>query len=198
MALPADRNLGAEKAALRTRLKTAREAIPEPERLANSAAIRDRLLGLKSVRAARRVFIFISNGSEVDTHPLVQGFLAEGREVAVPKIIGKTGMIACRLRDWSGLKAAQLGILTPIATEPVAGHFDLVVTPGLGFTTSGHRIGYGAGYYDRWFAAHAVDHRIALAFEAQILQSIPVDENDLPVDAIVTERRVVAVRAGID
>ncbi|MFO1435996.1 MAG: 5-formyltetrahydrofolate cyclo-ligase [Gammaproteobacteria bacterium] len=196
--MPADSSLSAEKAALRLKLKAARDAIPVSMRETYSAAIRARLLGLKAVQGARRVFIFISNGSEVDTHPLVQGFLAEGREVAVPKIVAKTEMIACRLRDWSGLKAAQLGILSPIATEPVAGHFDLVVTPGLGFTESGRRIGYGAGYYDRWFAAHSVANKIALAFEAQVLPAIPVDENDLPVDAIVTEKRVIAVRNGID
>lgn len=189
--------LALEKASQRTRLKAARDALTEAQRADFSARITRQLLALPPLQAARRVFVFISSGTEVQTHALVQQLLAEGREVAVPKIVGRTEMIACRLPQWAGLKPAQLGILTPEVTDPLDGHFDVVITPGLGFTEAGHRIGYGAGYYDRWFASHSVGHRIALAFEAQIVQSLPTDSHDLPVDAIVTERRVIALRAGI-
>lgn len=189
--------LAVEKAALRARLKAARDALGEADRAAYSRAITTRLMALAPMRRAKRVFVFISNGSEVETHGLVQTLLAEGREVAVPKIVGRTQMIACRLPEWSGLKPAQLGILTPVVTDPVEAHFDVVVTPGVGFTEAGHRIGYGAGYYDRWFASHGVSHRIAIAFEVQIVPTLPVDEHDLPVDAIVTERRLISLRDDI-
>jgi 5-formyltetrahydrofolate cyclo-ligase len=190
--------LAAEKAALRTRLKAARDALSAADRADFSTAITTRLLALAPMHRARRVFVFISNGSEVETHGLVQTLLGEGREVAVPKIVGKTQMIACRLPAWSGLKPAQLGILTPEVTDPVEAHFDVVVTPGVGFTEAGHRIGYGAGYYDRWFASHSVGHRIAIAFEVQLVPTLPTDEHDLPVDAIVTERRLISLRDDVN
>lgn len=188
--------LAAEKAALRAGLKAARDALSEADRLRYSAAICQRLTALQAMRSAARVFVFISSGTEVHTHDLIRRLLAEGREVAVPKILGRTEMIACRLREWEGLRPAQLGILSPVATEAVNEEFDVVVTPGLGFTEAGHRIGFGAGYYDRWFAGHRCRAKVALAFEAQILAAVPTDENDVPVDAIVTERRVIAIRAG--
>lgn len=189
--------LAAGKAALRATLKAARDALSGPDRHRFSAAICQRLMAVPAMRSAARVFVFISSGSEVHTHDLIRQLLAEGREVAVPKIRGRTAMIACRLREWNGLRPAQLGILSPIATEAVEEEFDVVVTPGLGFTEAGHRIGFGAGYYDRWFAGHRSRAKIALAFEAQIVPSVPTDENDIPVDAIVTERRVIALRTGV-
>lgn len=189
--------LAAGKAALRARLKADRDALSEADRQRFSAAICQRLMALQAMRSAARVFVFISSGSEVHTHGLVRQLLAEGREVAVPKILGRTEMIACRLRQWEGLRPAQLGILSPVAVEAVNGEFDVVVTPGLGFTEAGHRIGFGAGYYDRWFAAHRSQVKIALAFEAQVVPSVPTDANDIPVDAIVTEQRMIAIRAGV-
>jgi 5-formyltetrahydrofolate cyclo-ligase len=154
-------------------------------------------MALQAMRSAGRVFVFISSGTEVHTHDLIQQLLAEGREVAVPKIVGRTEMIACRLRAWEGLRPAQLGILSPVVTEPVDAAFDVVVTPGLGFTEAGHRIGFGAGYYDRWFAGHQSRYKIAVAFETQIVPSVPTDENDIPVDAIVTEQRLIAIGTGL-
>ncbi|MGQ0657658.1 MAG: 5-formyltetrahydrofolate cyclo-ligase [Chromatiales bacterium] len=187
----------AEKRQLRERLKVAREAIPASQREAYSHAIVARLCALNVVRAAQRCFVFISSGSEVHTHGLIRWLLRGGRDVAVPKILGQRQMIACRLREWSGLTPAQLGILTPLATEPVEEAFDIVITPGLGFTPRGDRLGFGAAYYDRWFAAHTVRFKIAVAFEAQIMPVIPVTTTDVPVDAIVTEQRMIAVNSAV-
>jgi 5-formyltetrahydrofolate cyclo-ligase len=189
--------LAAEKAALRARLKAARDALPDTDRHRYSVSICQRLMTLQAMRSAGRVFVFISSGTEIHTHDLIRQLLAEGREVAVPKIVAKTEMIACRLHAWEGLRPAQLGILSPIATEPLDAEFDVVVTPGLGFTEAGQRIGFGAGYYDRWFAGHLSRYKIAVAFEAQIVPSVPTDENDIPVDAIVTEQRLIAIRNGL-
>ena len=69
-----------------------------------------------------------------------------------------------------------------------------MITPGLGFTYGGYRIGYGRGYYDKWFAKHTVKHKIAPAFERQILEDLKVSELDIPVDKIVTEDRMINTR----
>ena len=67
------------------------------------------------------------------------------------------------------------------------------ITPGLGFTLTGHRMGFGRGYYDKWFVQNKVKHKIALAFEAQLVDEIPVEDNDVLMDKIVTEKRVIVV-----
>ncbi len=181
------------KRGLRERLKAVRDSMPALERAAASHAIGERVRTLAATQAARRTFVFISSGSEVHTHDLIHWLLARGGEVAVPKILPGKRMIASRLHHWSGLRPGQLGILTPEASEPVEGPFDLVITPGLGFTERGDRIGYGAGYYDRWFATHDARHRIAVAFEMQMVPDLPATLTDIPVEAIVTERRLIRV-----
>jgi 5-formyltetrahydrofolate cyclo-ligase len=197
MTVTAEPDTVSAKAALRARLKSVRDALSETDRSNWSAAIGRRVLQLEVVRSARRVFAFISNGTEVHTHDLIHRLLADGKEVAVPKIIGKTPMIACRLRDWSDLKPAQLGILTPAISDPMEGAFDVVITPGLGFTPLGQRIGYGAGYYDGWFATHEAHYKIAVAFEAQIVPTMPTTRTDVPVDAIATESRLIIVNPAV-
>lgn len=187
--------IAARKAELRQRLAAARGAIPAPDRQRRAGAIVSVLRRLDAVREARTVFAYLSNGPEVHTHDLVRELMQGGKEVFVPKIVAKTQMLACRLRDWSRLKPAQLGILTPIDMEAFDGPFDVAITPGLGFSPRGERIGFGAGYYDRWLAAHAVKLRIAVAFEAQIVEDLPTTGSDQPVDLIVTEQRLIETGA---
>lgn len=179
------------KAALRQRLKAALAAISPADQQAASARIVSRLWSRPAVQAAQSVFVFISHGPEVHTHDLIDRMLAAGKSVFVPKIVGKTGMIAAPFQAWDQLRPAQLGILTPISDQAHEGPVDLAVTPGLGFTVRGQRIGYGAGYYDRWFASHSVGTRIAVAFEAQIVEDMPTEATDLPVDEIITEQRII-------
>ena len=181
----------ARKKAARCQLKAARAAIPEVERIARSAAIEARILEMEEVQQARAIFIFISYLNEVNTHGLLKYFLNKGKDLAVPKILPSRTMIAVPFRSWDDLKKDAMGILTPSANEPYRGEFDVAITPGLGFTTKGYRIGYGRGYYDKWFATHAVHYKIALAFEAQLVDELPLEETDLPVNAIVTEDRII-------
>jgi len=178
------------KAELRRRLKSAVAAIPRPDRQSRSADIVTRLWALPAVQHAKSVFCFVSNGPEVHTHDLIDRLVSAGKSVYVPKIVGRR-MIASPFYGWDALRPAELGILTPISDEAHEGPVDLAVTPGLGFSLRGQRIGYGAGYYDRWFAAHTVGARIAVAFEVQIVDHIPTDAYDLPVHRIVTEERVI-------
>jgi 5-formyltetrahydrofolate cyclo-ligase len=182
------------KKQLREQLKAARAALGEAARKRHSAAIVERVLALPEVQKARTCFIFVGIGEEVATAPLIDRLAAAGKTLFVPKILGKTEMIACPFRGWDDLKPAQLGIPTPGGTERYDGPIDVAITPGLGFTVTGARLGYGAGYYDRWFAIHKVGARIALAFEAQILPELPTHDADLPVDMLVTERRALRVK----
>lgn len=186
--------LAARKAELRARLKQARAAIPADKRSAYSKAIANNLLGLDRVQTAQSIFIFISYGNEVDTHDLLKHFLAEGKTLAVPKILPAKTMIAVPFSRWEDLIPGELGILTPPGNTACPGPFDIVITPGLGFTAGGHRIGYGRGYFDKWFATHRVNHKIAITFETQMVNELPVDETDVPVDIIVTETRVIKPR----
>ena len=102
-------------------------------------------------------------------------------------------MIAVPFSGWDDLIPGELGILTPRGEDTISGNIDIAITPGLGFTRTGQRIGYGRGYYDQWFSGNSVAHKIALSFEAQILDSLPVTVTDIPVDIIVTEQEIIRI-----
>ena len=105
-------------------------------------------------------------------------------------------MEAAEVRPGSRLEATDYDPKEPaerIAVDPE--RIDAVITPGLAFDRSGARLGYGGGYYDRYLArleAHAA--RIGIAFAEQVVDAVPDDELDQPVDLIVTDEEVVRVR----
>ena len=177
----------------RKALKTARANIPEVHRMDYANSITEQVLKLDEIRDAKAIFIYISYATEVHTHKLIKALLVAGKILAVPKIINSDTMQAESFSSWEDLVPGELGILTPSNSEPCNEPFDVALVPGLGFTLSGHRMGFGRGYYDKWFAQNEVKHKIALAFEAQLVDEIPVEDTDVPMEKIVTEQRVITV-----
>jgi len=182
-----------QKKQLRQYLKQKRASLTESERQSCSECITYRLFNMHEFQQAKIVFVYISWSTEVATHQIIKRLLSIGKKVLVPKIIDKETMVAQSLEDWEDLKPGTLGILTPSKGHITDETVDLAITPGLGFTERGHRIGFGAGYYDRWFSAHDVHLKVALAFENQIVDELPVEETDIPVDMILTEKRTIKI-----
>jgi 5-formyltetrahydrofolate cyclo-ligase len=182
-----------QKAADRAKLKQIRASLSAKYRETASETIKQNVISLAEVDTARTVFIYISHGDEVDTHGLLRHFLERDMAVAVPKILPGTGMIAVSFTRWEDLKPGALGILAPSGTIPCPGPFDIVITPGLGFTVQGYRIGYGRGYYDRWFAEHRGPKKIAVTFDDQVIAQLPHAEYDIPVDILITEKRIIII-----
>ena len=177
---------------LRNSLKVRRQALDEAQRAQKDREIRQNLMALPEIQLARSIFCFVSNSTEVDTHALITQLMDQSKQLSVPKIVGEGPMQAVVFNDWKDLETAQLGILSPRNTHPLATDIDITLTPGLGFSPKGARLGYGRGYYDRWFSEHGGGLKIGLAYEMQIVEEVPTDENDIQVDLIVTEERVIS------
>ena len=188
-----NKQVSQQKAETRNMLKSVRAKLPEATRMDYSNYITEQVLKLDEIKNARTIFIYISCATEVHTHELIKALLDDGKSLAVPKIVDSDFMQAESFSSWEDLVPGELGILTPGNSKPCSGPFDVALTPGLGFTLSGHRMGFGRGYYDKWFAQNKVRHKIALAYEAQLVEDIPVEETDVPMEKIVTEKRVIVV-----
>ena len=158
-----------------------------------STSIRNRTLAFEPIASAETVFCFISATHEVDTHLLIDGLLALGKTVLVPRIAARDPMYAVPFDGWKGLVPGMLGILAPPTGDDYTGAVDLCITPGVAFTESGTRLGYGRGYYDTWFSTHPPLHKLALAFECQIAPRLPATDRDIAIDTLVTEKRLVPV-----
>ena len=182
--------LSRQKAHLRERLKLARKALPQQQREEFDQAIHARLR--TRVEQAGAVFCYVSTDIEVNTREVINQLRTLGKTVLVPKIINMEKMIAVRFDGWEKLRAGQLGILTPEHDAEWQSPVDLCITPGLGFTLDGKRIGYGKGYYDKWFAAHPHTARTALCYECQIVDSMPTTETDVAMHQLITEKRIIS------
>ena len=182
-----------QKTETRKMLKTVRAKLSEDVRSDFSNSIAKQVLMLDEIRNAKIIFIYISYATEVHTHKLIKALLDNGKTLAVPKIVDSDFMEAETFSSWENLIPGELGILTPDNSKPCSGPFDIALTPGLGFTLSGHRMGFGGGYYDKWFARNKVNQKIALAYEVQLVDEIPIEDTDVSMNMIVTEQRVITI-----
>jgi 5-formyltetrahydrofolate cyclo-ligase len=173
-------------------MKDRRRVLSQHQRTLFSRRIAERVLKLR-VRRATVVFIYLSCNDEVATHSVVDQPLFEGKVVLVPKIVSSTEMAACRFPGWDKLIKGLLGILYPSDWNMHCAPVNVAMTPALAFSMAGARLGFGAGYYDRWFASHQVNIKIGLSFEAQLLAALPSDQNNVPMDIIVTEKRSIRI-----
>ena len=187
-------NLHEEKKHWRTILKQRRSLVSESKRKDMSQQICKYLYEIDEFNQAKSIFCYISYLSEVETDTLINDFLDRNLALAVPKIMGKSEMIAVPLSDLSDLEPDKMGILTPKINQSASDPFDIAITPGVGFTVTGERLGYGKGYYDRWFSQNKVKTKIGIAFEIQLLEQLPIEKTDISLDILVTEQRIIDLR----
>ena len=136
--------------------------------------------------------------SEIDPIPLMQSLATQGARLALPVIIACDEPLMFRIWDpASALVAGSLGILEPPPEAPQLIP-DILLVPLAAFDRAGHRIGYGAGHYDRTFAqlrAIKPFTTIGLAFDTQEIGSIPMQPHDVALDYVLTETRVIDFRS---
>ncbi len=196
---PADdeqaRGRAGAKRAVRARVLAARDALPAAERARLSTLVCARAAGLPELCDASSAMLFASFRSEVDTDALVRSFLRRGVTVALPRVRGPRLLEAVLVADpQTDLAPGRWGIPEPRDDLPVVGpeRLDVVVVPGVAFSVGGERCGYGGGFYDAFLRRLTPGTpRLALAFEVQVVDDLPVEPHDVAIDAIVTETRVI-------
>lgn len=177
-----------DKNALRRRMKAAREGWEAAYRQAADAAIARHVLASEAWRAAGTVFTYVSVGFEVDTRALIKAALREGKRVCAPRCLGKGRMEARAVESPKALVRASYGLLEPAESAAIvpAEEIDLILVPCLAADKSGRRLGYGGGYYDR-FLRGAKGTSLCLCRGRALLDAVPQEAHDAPVDGIVTE-----------
>jgi len=167
------------KAALRERMKAVRASLSPQVALLAEEHLWSEVSGLSGP-----VLLYVSIDHELPTRRLIGWMLDAGTEVAIPRIIRRGVMEARRLDSLDDLVPGRFRV--PTCDGPVI-EPSLVLVPGLAFNRSGGRLGYGAGFYDRWLSAHPA-RTIGVCFEAQLVDDLPLEPHDHPLDAVLTER----------
>ncbi|MBC5687786.1 5-formyltetrahydrofolate cyclo-ligase [Mediterraneibacter sp. NSJ-55] len=135
------------------------------------------------------LYCYISYGEEVSTKGILKQALKEGKKVAVPKVSGPGKMEFYYIDSMEDVKPGFKGILEPKGRGRLAeGEAGLILVPGLACDKNGYRIGYGGGFYDAYLKAHPKLLSIGLFYSIQLIDTVPVQEQDMPVQRIMTEK----------
>lgn len=162
-----------------------------------SAEIASKLFTLDSFKNAKSVMFYCSFSGEVDTKLMVDYALAQGKKVFLPCANEKAKTLnALEFNSKCVLEKGPYGILQPIQKAKksrAVKHFDIVVVPAIAFDKCGYRVGFGHGYYDRFLASANYSFSVGLAYDFAVVKSLPKESFDVPVNVLITEKRVVAV-----
>ncbi|QQD85483.1 MULTISPECIES: 5-formyltetrahydrofolate cyclo-ligase [Jeotgalicoccus] len=182
------------KKELRKEMISILKNLPADKKLAATRNITERAVGFIKENNYQSVGIVLPMSIEYDTWTLIDKLLEENIEVYAPKCnyVDKS-MNFHRLNSRNEVESDEKNIPIPDPNQPINNDIDLLVVPGLIFSTNGYRIGYGGGFYDRFLSTFKND-TVSLIFSEQIGQTI-VDDHDIPVDTIITDQALFDVKS---
>ena len=182
----------AHKARLRAEALGRRDGLDPETRAKASAAIARHILDLSASFPPGPISIFWPIRSEIDTRPLMQKLKDAGFPVALPRVEGSS----LEFRLWQAhvpLISGKFGLSEPSLDAPLTRPSTMLI-PLAAFDRSGHRIGYGKGFYDRAIAALNPKRKIGLAFSCQEIEKVPAETHDEQLEMIVTEGGIITPR----
>lgn len=165
-------------------------SVKERERLARACT--KRVLELEMFQTAKTILVYMSYNGEMMTDYLIDEARKRGKIVAAPTVLGEN-MEFYAFSSEEEFVADRHGILEPIPSEEkkVKDEEGLIIMPGVAFDEQKNRVGYGGGFYDRYLKEHPRLQKIAIAYDFQVMDSVPTEEFDEKADWIVTEKRVI-------
>jgi 5,10-methenyltetrahydrofolate synthetase len=171
-----------------------RATLGEEERKYKSRIIQQRLEDLPEFQKAQVVMLFLNFRDEVDTTALAQKTLDLNKKLILPRCAPKGILLPIEVKDLcEDIEPGVWGIREPKLNkgETDPSEIDLIVVPGAGFDLRGDRLGYGGGFYDRFFMRlNSLTPRVALCFECQVIDEVPVDKHDVKMTMLITENDV--------
>ncbi|MDI2588111.1 5-formyltetrahydrofolate cyclo-ligase [Psychrobacillus sp. NEAU-3TGS] len=182
------------KTMLRNDMKTRLASLNQESYFTYSTEIENRLLIEESVQHASIIGITISAFPEVNTEGIIKRVWEIGKTVVVPKCNPKDrSMTFYKIDSYDQLETVYMKLLEPnpdLTVGVLSEDIDLLIVPGVVYSKTGYRIGYGGGYYDR-FLTNYTGQTISLAFDFQIVDQVETEMFDIPVDKIITNKGII-------
>lgn len=154
------------------------------------------LLSSAEWKKANTVLLYISNSNEINTLPLIKESFAS-KTIVVPKThIISTNLTLHKISGFQDLMEGNHNLMEPASETKILSpsKVDLAIIPGIAFDKKGNRIGYGKGYYDR-LNKKLKCNKISLAYNFQIIDNIPAQAHDTPIDIIITENQIIHINS---
>lgn len=183
-----------EKQRLREERLAAREVLSGQERSVLYNRITQKLLATSEYAEATTVLTYVSVSSEVSTRMFIECALRDGKTVAVPRCLPGHCLEFVAITSLDQLIAAPFGLLEPPKELPALTEeqmdASICIVPALLVDTKGYRLGYGAGFYDRFLSTYP-GKKICLAYQQNLSQTmLPHTASDVAVDVVITESDV--------
>ena len=177
------------KREIRKKVFSLRAECSEEEIDKMSREITEKVISLNVFKQAERILAYADYNHEVKTGYLIEEAWKAGKEVAVPKVVGKD-MVFYKLTDFSQLEPGYYNIPEPASGEIIQWTDALMIMPGVAFDRRNHRVGYGGGFYDRYLEKHPDLKRIAVGFSFQVFPGVPTEPTDICPQILVTENEI--------
>jgi len=181
------------KSALRSQMRVVRASITQDRRAQAAIQIADLAASLPGLAGASGVLAYHATAEEIDPAILLERLSGEGIRIAMPRIAAPGRLELHWVDEVSELAPGAYGILEPSPHAPLAEASDIqaALVPGIAFDPKGGRLGFGGGYYDRLIPSLSADTLvIGLAFDEQIIETVPCSPHDVDVRLVVTPTRV--------
>lgn len=166
-----------------------RAAVSIDERDRISHALTEKFLSTEIYRTAKILMAYASTPDELQLNELFAACFADGKTLAIPLIVGKGEMQAVQVPNFDALEVGAFNILTvkrELRKIIDPAQIDCVIVPGAAFDIGGGRLGLGGGYYDRFLPRAVNAKKIALAYDFQLVESLPLEVHDAKIDAVLT------------
>lgn len=157
-----------------------------------SKEIIDNLFNWQKYKNAKTVMLYSSIKSEVRTNSAIILSINERKTIVLPKTLKeKRELLPCVVKDMKELEAGVYGILEPKCFSPIdKNDIDIVIIPGVAFDYKGYRIGYGAGYYDRFLLGYK-GIKAGMCYNFQIIEDVFHDIHDIRMDYLISEKGII-------
>lgn len=192
-----------DKKNLRKQMLSQRNSMPDTECLKKSQHAAKRLFETNSYKQAQNILVYMHYGSELQTTDIIRQAFKDHKRVFVPRVKGKDmdfyeihSMADCE-EGFHGIpepKKDCLKLIFDAINSDLENNGTLMVLPGLAFDPKGHRLGYGGGYYDRYFERFGTDYtKVAVGYDFQLIDEVPYEAHDIPIDIFISDSRCIMI-----
>lgn len=176
------------KRILRNNILAVRKSLTPEQMKERSKKVEEKLFGIEQFKKAKTIAFYIPLHNEVETRSMIERALKEGKEVLVPVTNDEIKM--CRFTSFDDLVPGKFGVPEPEKKTPKDHDAEVVIVPGIAFGLCMHRIGYGKGYYDKYFKKSKA-YGIGICHDFQVVDELPRHKHDVPMDLIITDKRLI-------
>ncbi|SEF90380.1 5-formyltetrahydrofolate cyclo-ligase [Caloramator fervidus] len=178
------------KSMLQKRLMLSKEEVEK-----RSLKVIDNLLKVVDLNKLNNIMLYYPIKNEVSTLSLIEICFNKGKKVILPKVLKDVKeILPCKINSFEDLIVGEYGILEPKTFEVIdKNDIDIVIVPGVAFSKDGFRLGYGAGYYDRFLCDYK-GLKIGICYSFQLLDDVFQQEHDVIMNCIITEEQIIEVK----